>query len=957
MHFGLVAFDIFAEMYREELDRAGQPGWPAKASVAAVQDIPASIIANNIHGLDIDLRAVQLSTLTLLLRARTLNPKCAFTGANLACANVEEITGGRLEEFIKQAKFTHPIYERILRALAIHLKDSDNLGSLLRLEQELERLIAEERRKVEAGKQFELSFRGLSADDFKTQEGIKEFFDILSEQVLRHLDDFVRASRAAGSDPGHFVSEAAKGLRFLRLLGRRYDVVATNPPYLDSRDYSAVHKAYLEDQFPSSKRNLFAAFIQRCLEFAKPQGLVAMITGQSFMFISSYETLRADLFDGAAIETLAQFDYHLFKERVDTAAFVLRREPDKGRREEQGGVYFRLVKELDSDGKRRSFEAALTALRNKQTHPLLFKCVQRDFDAIPGKPWTYWPSQAVRGAFRNCKPLKFIADPKMGTRNNRRFLRYRWEIGLRRICRNTASVKDAKETKCKWFPYMKGGGFRRWYGNQDYIVNYGCSGLELKEEQLFKYPYLDGNTSWIVPNEDCYFQRGITYSALTSGLFSARLSPGGFVFDVAGSSLFPSDIEGLLGLLNSKFAGYVLRLVNPTVNIQIGDVGRIPISPSGLTSLADLVQETVEAARLESSESETAYEFVKPLTNLDIHKDRAAQISAFETEIDCRVAGLYGLSKGDLQAIEQELAAPISTGPDGEHEPRGEAESEEVELTPDCLAESWLSYSFGTVLGRFPIGVPGGLGRGSFPAKVVAEIRKLVDSDGIMTSDENHPQDIVKRMLKCLELMLGRDPAHAAIRTATEDDGDPEDLSRDWVDRRFWKYHHQLYRKRPVYWPLQSPKKKFTVWVFHEQFSKDTLFRVKDQFVQVKINWLNGRIKDLKPKVLSSDTRDRRAAEKEISQLSDVLDDVQEFAERLKRITERGYTPHIDDGVLLNAAPLWELLPAWKDAETAWEELEAGDYDWAQQAMEYWPARVKKACQTNKSFAIAHGLA
>ena len=126
---------------------------------------------------------------------------------------------------------------------------------------------------------------------------------------------------------------------------------------------------------------------------------------------------------------------------------------------------------------------------------------------------------------------------------------------------------------------------------------------------------------------------------------------------------------------------------------------------------------------------------------------------------------------------------------------------------------------------------------------------------------------------------------------------------------------------------------------------------------RVKINWLNGRIKDLKPKVLSSDTRDRRAAEKEISQLSDVLDDVQEFAERLKRTTERGYTPHIDDGVLLNAAPLWELLPAWKDAEKAWEELEAGDYDWAQQAMEYWPDRVKKACQTNKSFAIAHGLA
>jgi hypothetical protein len=125
----------------------------------------------------------------------------------------------------------------------------------------------------------------------------------------------------------------------------------------------------------------------------------------------------------------------------------------------------------------------------------------------------------------------------------------------------------------------------------------------------------------------------------------------------------------------------------------------------------------------------------------------------------------------------------------------------------------------------------------------------------------------------------------------------------------------------------------------------------------VKINWLNGRIKDLKPKTLSGDTRERRTAEKEISKLSDMLDDVQEFGERLKRITERGYTPHIDDGVLLNAAPLWELLPAWKDAEKAWKELEAGDYDWAQQAMEHWPDRVRKACQTNKSFAIAHGLA
>ena len=403
-----------------------------------------------------------------------------------------------------------------------------------------------------------------------------------------------------------------------------------------------------------------------------------------------------------------------------------------------------------------------------------------------------------------------------------------------------------------------------------------------------------------------------------------------------------------------------MRILCPTINQTKGGVSLLPIPVEQLKahSYKDYAIAMLEVAAKQISCRETARQFRQPSSAT--HGSGFTQLLVQIDDLAYKGYGLDSRRKFIAEFLET-FVPDADDSEDAQEETQNEGAEDSVvgneSEASASHARMWISYAVGIVLGRFQVGVSGGMGCGDFPAKVVAEISKLVDSDGLMASDENHPQDIVKRTLDCLVVMLGRDAAQAAIRTAAENDGDPEELLRNWIDRQFWKYHYQLYRKRPAYWPLQSPNKKFTVWVFHEQFSKDTLFRVKDQFVQVKINWLNGRIRDLKPKTLSSDTRERRAAEKEISKLSDTLDDVQEFAECLKRITERGYTPHIDDGVLLNAAPLWELLPAWKDAEKAWQELENEEYEWAQQAMEYWPDRVKKACQTNKSFAIAHGRA
>jgi type I restriction-modification system DNA methylase subunit len=948
MHFGLVAFELFVEMYREEMERAGQPGWPAKASVDSFEVIPGHIIAHNLHGIDLDLRAVQIAAFALLIKARTLQPNSVFTDLNFACSNVEQISGGRLESLITQTKFSHPIHVRILRSLSARMKDSDQLGSLLRLEKVLEQLIIDERRNVEAQPQLKLSLPGASSEQFKTREGIEEFFSKISEQVREQLDQFVSTSRAAGIAPGHLVNEAAKGLRYLRLISRHYDVVATNPPYMSRRNMSVVIADHLDGEFSEAKGDLYAAFIVRCTELAGPLGKIAMITQQSFMFISSYENLREHLRSDTAIEAMVHLGPKAFPnitgEKVNTTAFVFARQPNEERRQEQRGVYFRLVKVPDAESKRRAFETVLSAARKALPDPQLFECVQKDFDAIPGKPWVYWITASLRGVFKSCHGLGDIATVRKGlaTCDNKRFVRYWWEVG-------TSSLRFESKPKthsCKWNPYVKGGGFRRWYGNQDFVVNWDAGGKELRS-------YVE-SINQPVAAESYFFREGITYSYLTTGKFCARQLPTDYIFDAAGSSLFTDYLEPVLGILNSEAAFYFLRLINPTVNFQAGDLRRLPVPRRDLESLSNIVKRAVSIQAANDQHNEITRGFVRPYLSPIEVKNAEDKLINLEAALNEEVYSLFGISDQDRIEILRELA---DTTEDAVTDTGASVETHTDIASAEAIACSWISYAIGTVLSRFEIHAPHGLGRGDFTDDTAAAIRKLIARDGMLVSDEGHQHDIVRRVLSCLEIMLGCETAHETIRVATRDAGDPEDLLRHWIDHQLWRYHSQLYSKRPIYWPFQSPRKMFTVWIFYECFSKDVLFKISSDFVEPKIRWLEARIKELKSKAVRNNGRERRGSEKEVSQLTDLLDDVQEFAQRLKRVAQSGYTPHVDDGVLLNAAPLWDLLPAWPDTRKAWKELEAAEYDWAHQAMDYWPGRVNEKCRTNKSLAIAQGLA
>jgi hypothetical protein len=833
------------------------------------------------------------------------------------------------------------------------------LGSLLRLEFDLRRLIDFEKEKAGSKKQMVLDLPGVSDEQFKTKKQFDFFFNSIEEQILRLLDTFTRQSSEPEKDPSHIAAEAVKGLRFLRLIQQKYDVVTTNPPYLDSRDYNQVHKSYLEEEYREAKRNLFSAFIARNLQLVADTGYVAMITGQSFMFIKTFEEFRKKLLHQASIKILSQYDYHLFAERVDTAAFILQKEPDAGKRNESEGVYFRLVREKDAEAKRTAFESALAALRAGQPHPLGFRYRQSNFDAIPGKPWVYWMPVKLTKMFNSLDLIENVAKPRQGlaTANNARFLRKWWEIGKGNIGFGFLNRQEAGKSNKKWFPYMKGGAPIPWFGNQENIVDWFKDGAAIRcfgEEEN----YIRSRPQ----NTEYYFRRGITWSDVSSKGFAARLSPGGFIHDVKGMTCYPKkeDTNFILGLLNSRFAKFVLAAINPTISNQVGDIERLPVPDNKNDNIEQLVNQCIDITRQIISKSEITYDFIHPIHSLDNLKSRKAELSAYEAEIDLGVSHLYGLNAKDLATIEYELSGSLGTEDDLD---AGNTSDEEEQITqgvitPSEWALSWISYAVGIVLGRFEIGVAGGLGCGDFSEDILSALKKLVQKDGILVNDPGQPLDLAHQVWQALTIMLGEAEARDRLKTALGD-GDPLERLRGWFDRftsqpaaSFWKYHFQMYRKRPIYWPLQSPARHYTVWVFQERFTPDTLFHIRNDIVEPRLRLAEREIADLRPRAET----DRRAR-KELDRLRDFADDLREFSKRIKAITDRGYTPHIDDGVLLNAAPLHEILPSWPETKKAWQELERGDYDWANQAMEFWPDRVKEKCKTNKSFAIAHGLA
>ncbi len=1048
MHFGLVAFDLFAAMYQEELERAGEPGWPAAPSVNSLEEIPAAILKYNLFGIDIDLRAVQLSALALYLKAASWHAqhntqagsRSTFhvSRINLACADVQRFDPAALGAFVREARFTRPVYERLMRALWEKLQDVAQLGSLLRLEQALQELIEQERARYAKTPLF----AGLPGV-FEQEAAEEEYWNLISAQILQGLDEFVRAQAAAGVDQTFFTGEAVKGLRLADLMLRRYDVVVTNPPYSGKRNLNDTVAEYLNDEYPDAKGDLYTAFIQRCGEWVENHGRVGMITQQSFMFLSSYEKLRAGLRERFAIETMAHVGPRAFAEisgeKVNTVAFVLRAEPDTPRRESSTGTYFRLVNAGEGDAKRAAFEEAQAALREnaEALPPNVYRVEQRAFDAIPGSPWVYWIPDGLRALFETLPRLGDVAQPVVGTQtaNNERFLRYWWEIGHTRIAFGCSDWEEAHSTDKVWFPYMKGGNYRKWYGNQDYIVNWYDSAEQIKSCR----------PASVIRNPDFYFHEGVTWSDLSSSGFGVRYLPPGFAFDVKGSSGFPSDNLRLtvLALMNSPWMGFALALLNPTVSFQVGDISRVPVKqPDKVLQerLEGMTQSAVHIRQHEAMQDETTYDFIAPPrwdTGLEDLAAAEARLAALEAQIDDEVYRLYGISDEDRAAIEAELSGGIGEIDDLrltiDENADVENDADENEIVNrkseienrQELAVRWISYAVGIVLGRFTMGdlrltsgdseivnrqskigngvyrregfAVGSLpapdeaefdalvgsaerfayvdeagGRHVFPAEVEAALRALALPDGIAVLDEGHPRDLPALVEQALTLMLDWDNVkrenhasrftfHATPQTAAVIQAGAGGDLRAFLSKDFFtQWHFKWYRKRPVYWPLQSAKRGYGFVLFHEKVEQYTLYILMRDYLDYKRNGVQLALGDLAAQREAQSGAARKRVERRSAELTALQEELAAFAKTLDRLARAGYEPApnwIDDGVLLRLAPLWEVIPLWKsEPRKAWEALEAGKYDWSHIALRYWPERVKAACRENKSYAIAHGI-
>lgn len=541
-NFLLYSFELLHKMY---LDRGYDRG-----------EVSSLILKNNLYGIDLDDRAAQLTILSLYLKARTLDRHKRRYTMNVVSADFHlsdslELTAvrNRYRSDTTVQDFIDLIWEQ--------LSDASAIGSLLDITGELEKL-KEKRKKADV-----MFFR---EEDWRETE-------------IRVLED-IKGAVSSNREYGEYIEQ---GMNFAELLIQKYDVVIANPPYLDSSDMTDEYKKFLKDRFKGFDKNLYAAFIKRCADFTVEGGYVGMITPQTYMFISSYEETRKWILNKNQLVDFAHFGLGgVFGEAlVDTAVIVLSRIPPNS----DECVFFNLVKfeRGNAKTKREALKEAVEAIRNGVECPYIHLLNQSEFKKIPGYPFVYWISDRIRELFRKYKPLEKYALVLLGMRtgNNDRFLRFWWEVKQEDI-----SV-DYKTDRKKWVPYAKGGPYNKWYGNLWLLVNWKNDGEEIKNDVLQKYPYLNGNYQWAIGGESYYFKEGLTYSFVSSFGFSCRYMPKNCIFDVGGSSMFPisGSPQEFSGIITSKLISFVMRILNPTVNYQVGDLKNIPTAhPSALGS-------------------------------------------------------------------------------------------------------------------------------------------------------------------------------------------------------------------------------------------------------------------------------------------------------------------------------------------------------------------------------------
>ena len=855
-HILVVAYDVLKAIY---LERGYQP-----------RAIPRLILEKNLFGLDIDDRAAQMAGFALLMKARA-DDRRLFTSTDeqgnlqspkLNVLSLQESKGLSVNELATHLT-PFNVQRATITALVETFEHAKTFGSLIQIPYAL-----------------------------KTHLAVLP--QVLS--LVKQRGDMYAS--AAADDLLPLVQQA-------QVLAMQFDAVVANPPYMGTKYLSPILKLHLKDKFAGFEKDLFSAFMIRSLLLAKHSGQLGFMSPFVWMFISSYEELRDHLIDDATLTSLVQLEYSGFDgATVPICTFTLAKQHVA----QFVGSYVRLS---DFRGADQQGPKTLEAIRNKNCG-WFYTAKPDDFKKIPGSPVAYWVSEITRKIFEKNGSISDVAEIKQGlaTCNNGLFLRLWYEIDINEAKFNCTSQDETSDKK--WYPYNKGGGFRKWYGNNEYLVNWKDKGKDIHQ-----YSDLPMHFSGApVRAKNYYFRPGITYGLISSFGFSARRVDAGFVFDVGGSMVFPSgDIESLLAYLSSNLAQYFLRLLNPTLNYQVGDIGKLPVIAVQGNSKS-LFTEPVIIAKADWDSFEESWDFENsPLVPVSkdtrslsesflcwsgVNSSRIAKLKENEEEINNLFITAYGL-QSELSPEVPESQITLA---------RADREKDSQRL---------ISYAIGCMMGRYSLDEPGLIyaHAGNVGFDPSRYIQFPADADGIVpiTDELWFADDAPSRIREFLRAVWGPDTleenmAWLAESLGTKASETPDETIRRYIADKFFKDHLQTYKKRPIYWLFSSGKQgAFQALVYLHRYHEGTLARLRAEYVVPLTGKIQSRIEMLQKDVAAaSSTAARNKLAKEVEKLKKKHVELLAYDEQLRHYADMRITLDLDDGVKVNYGKFGDLL-------------------------------------------------
>ncbi|MFZ6798164.1 BREX-1 system adenine-specific DNA-methyltransferase PglX [Undibacterium sp. Di24W] len=875
-HILVEAYDLLKAIY---LERGYQP-----------RAIPRLILEKNLFGLDIDDRAAQLAGFALLMKARA-DDRRLFENKLVLNVMALQDSHGLDDETMAQTVFD--------AAIALEGGEALPSGQLF------------------GGGQLETQHSsGLKVNDLleliQFFEHAKTFGSLLTvpNSLTAKLDKLEVLLRDVAERGNSLAQSYANQIRehFLiqgLILSRAYDAVIANPPYMGGKGMNPLVKDFAKKRFPDSKSDLFAMFIERGFGWCKASGFNSMVTMQSWMFLSSYEAMRENLLGERTIITMAHLGARAFTEIsgevVQTTAFVLQRQHQLGFKP----VFFRLI-----EGNEREKAIALTSgsHRHDQT-------VQDDFKKIPSSPLSYWVDRRIVNCFRFEKVSSFAeGEGKNVTADNDRFLRNWWEVSVDRVGRNR-----------KWLQYAKGGPYRKWWGNLDFVIDWS---EEAKE-------FYARNTSSRIIDQRFWYRPGITWTDITSSGTGFRYLPSDSTYDTTGISFFLKDDSGIVAMLsalNSKPYSRFLSIINPTIHANLIDIKALPVP--NLDAIDEHIgKRCIEISELDWNFFEIAEKFRShslcelkdgnkklSASYLDLRErweQLIREIQCLEIENNQVFIGSFGL-KEVLSPDVAQSDITLTCNPSYRYRGIENEIEREAALLVSTLQEL-ISYAIGCMMGRYSLDEPGLIyaHAGNVGFDLARYTKFPADADGIVPVTDEYwfDDDATNRVREFLIAVWGEATLNENMNWLADSLGrkagqNAEDAIRAYIAGSFFKDHLKTYKKRPIYWLFSSGKHKaFECLVYLHRYNEGTLARMRNEYVIPLAGKFGGRADLLQNQINNaSTTSERNKLQKELDLLKKKQLELAQFDEQLRHYADQRISLDLDDGVKVNYGKFGNLL-------------------------------------------------